>query len=175
MKFKNVLKASIAAVLFSSLLGCAVPQGEIVDRSDVGQVRTEADRKAHSGILKWRNGSGVVYNRNFNQCGKNCANHAELALKMDQEKAQREKDGNPEWERIVAREKAAYKRLDVAKKCEYALTLMGASINDKYNESLVVNGYNSKITRDYGKKYFDFRNKAPKLMNDCIEAGLKDE
>ena len=82
MKLKIAL---IAATL--TLTGCVMPNGPIYNASEVGKIRTQADVDARTGTLQWHNGTGVVYTRTPMQCGKNCANHAELAAKMDAERA----------------------------------------------------------------------------------------
>lgn len=170
MKLKIALTLAVLA-----LTGCQMPVGDVVRTSDIGQARMAADAQATQGDLKWKNGTGIVYQRNLNQCGKNCADQAELALKLDKERAEREAQGNPEYDRIVAREKEAYRRMKAENRCASGISLRAAALQDKYKEATIEYGFNSKESRAAGTEYIKFRKQAFTLLNQCVEYGLKQD
>lgn len=163
-------RIALLAVLFLS--GCAL-QGPTVYDHEVGQVRQAADQKITQGKLQWHNGTGIVYTRQNNQCGKNCANQAELGLKMDRERAAQEAAGNPEWERIVKREKDAYKRLAVYNKCQRGMDIHVAGYQDRYEKAILEYGFNSKKAREAATEFVKVRNSSGRIVNECVEYGLK--
>lgn len=168
MNFKMTLAVIISAI---TLTGCAVPQGRVVDASDVGQVRTAAERESRNGSLEWHNGTGVVYKRANTQCGKNCANHAELAMKMDREKAEREARGNPEWEALVDREKAAYRRNDAANRCYQLADVELQQRQEHYYEVLMSRGY--KAAHKAGAELVHARKTINARIEQCINERSK--
>lgn len=162
----NTLKIALL-IAVTSLVGCVAP----VDK-DIANARMNADVERTHGDLKWHNGTGIVYTPNRNQCGKNCANHAELAVKMDREKAAREAAGNPEYDRIVAREKEAYRRQAVMNRCSQGISLRAAALQDKAYDAALSYGYDSKQALQANQAFVKFRNQSLPLLNECVKYGL---
>lgn len=168
MKLKIALTLAVL-----TLTGCQMPVGDVVSSSEIGRARLAATQQATQGDLKWHNGTGIVYSRNLNQCGKNCASQAELAVKLDRERAEQEaQGGSDEYKRIVAREKEGYRRQAAMNRCSSAVNMRAAALRDKYDEATVEHGFNSKPSREAGAEYMKFRNNALALINQCVKYGL---
>lgn len=166
------MKRLLIAVAALTLTGCVMPQGDLVSSSEVGKARTVLDKGAYEGDLKFKNGTGLVYQRNTNQCGKNCNAHAELAAKLDRERAEREAAGNPEWERIVAREKEGYRRQEAMKRCERGIIMKSAILRERAYDATKVYGYGSEQSLKANREFVEFKNKSLNILNKCVKYGL---
>lgn len=164
------MKLKLLVIMASLMLtGCAANNVPIFNADEVGIARTAADREQYQGEFDFKGGTGLIYTRKTNQCGNNCAQHAELAKEIEAQKDAQARAGNPEWERIVAREKAAYKRQEVFNRCHNGAQLHLAAYQDKFNDSMKMNGFDSPETRAAGKKLVEFERDFYSLVNQCVD------
>lgn len=77
-------KLAIAAVMLLS--GCAY-QGDVVNANEIGKARIAADRQVHNGSFDFKSGTGLIYKRDNNQCGNNCAKYAQREIEYKREQA----------------------------------------------------------------------------------------
>lgn len=170
MKLKIAL---IAATL--SLTGCAglAPYGEVVDSSDVGQVRVAHEQRVYEGDLKWRNGSGLTYTRKPNQCGKNCAKYAEADRQVAEARA--DMSGmEADMKRVREKEERALRGQQAQNWCVNYFVLFRASYADKFNRALRATGVDSKETRAAAKTLDALDDNSLKLINECTEEKLNE-
>lgn len=165
--------AAISTILF--LTGCAniPPGGPIINADELGVIRTAADRTAYDGNVKFVPGSGITYTRATNQCGRNCGSHAVLAAKLDAEKAAREAAYEEQYQANLKEYSRQSRQSEIIKKCEMRVTMFTAKRQDDYRESVMTNGYNSKVTRVYAQELNTAKQNFFKNIDRCVEVMSK--
>lgn len=165
------MKLKIALLAILALTGCQMPNGPIYNASEVGQIRTQAEVDSRTGEVQWRNGTGITYTRTPNQCGKNCAAQAELAAKMDKERANAEP--REDYLRAVARTREMDRNTRIAEMCEKKVR---TEFNDEIDAIIAKRPSRSDFNyySDYSvafdswkKSYTKLQTKALKTENEC--------
>lgn len=163
--------AVIASVL--TMTGCAgLPYGEVVDVTSVGQQRVAAAQKAADGTFVFKSGTGLVYDKKNNQCGKNCEAHAQLAAEIEAKKAQEAINRKDEWEEREMNYRRESYRQEVVEICARGFQMHYSILEAKYQNSIRTDGFNGKATRAIAKEAQAFDNRKWQMIDGCVKANL---